>query len=99
MKKVINVLMVIAVCGCLICGCGDMRLDGNLDTGGEIASQFIVLEEWSSVTGLCYDKDTKIIYIYSVCGDFNSFATYSYTPYYVRDMNDNAVIAIYNGDE
>ena len=52
-----------------------------------------------SYSGLCYDKDTKIIYMYS-CNSTNSrHYIVSYSPYYVIDMNDNVAFAIYNGDE
>jgi hypothetical protein len=97
MKRIISILTLIAVCGCLMCGCSDEAL-GNCDTDGEISPQFVILEKWNTASGLCYDKDTKIIYIYSLTGSFNIYGCYSYTPYYVRDADDNAIIAIYNGD-
>lgn len=97
-KNLIIFSLMLVLCVCLFSGCGDVELGGNLDTFGVIADQFIKLEEWNSVSGLCYDKDTKIIYVYSVSGSFNGFATYSYSPYYVMDTNNNPTIGIYNGD-
>ena len=95
-KNLIIFSLVLMLCVCLFSGC--VKLNSNLDTNGLIAEQFVKLEEWSSASGLCYDKDTKIIYVYSMSGSFNSLATYSYSPYYVMDTNNNPTIGIYNGD-
>ena len=96
--------MLIAVCGCLMCGCGEE----NTATSEQeqeydelnLSSQMVLLERFDdSYSGLCYDKDTKIIYMYS-CNYTNSrHYIVSYSPYYVIDMNDNVAFAIYNGDE
>ena len=96
MKKFLLILTVcIMVC---LCGCSEVEVT-NAETNGEISPQFIVLEEYNSASGLCYDKDTKVIYLYSLTGSFNAYACYSYTPYYVMDTNNEPVIAVYNGDE
>lgn len=93
MKKLISCLVLVMACGCLLCGCG------NLDSHGEISSHFAKLEEWNSASGLCYDRDTKIIYIYSLSGSFNSLGCYSYTPYYVMNTDNEPVVAVFNGDD
>lgn len=96
-KNLIIFSLVLMLCVCLFSGC--VKLNANLDTNGLIAEQFVKLEEWNSASGLCYDKDTKIIYVYSIGGSFNGLATYSYSPYYVMDTNNNPIIAVYNGDK
>lgn len=98
MKKLTSILILTVLCVFLFSGCS-LVLDSNIDTNGEIAEQFIELEKWSSASGLCYDKDTKIIYVYSMSGSFNGLATYSYSPYYVMDTNNNPIIGMYNGDK
>lgn len=98
MKKILSVLCSTILCCGLFCGCGESSCTLNWGNSS-ISKQFVVLEEFDDVSGLCYDKDTKIIYIYSLSGAFNAWSTWSYTPYYVMDTNNNPTIAVYNGDE
>lgn len=60
------------------------------------SERFILIQEEDAETNeaLVYDKDTKVIYV-RVRHEFG----YAYCPYYCIDMNGNAVIAIYNGEE
>lgn len=99
MKKLLSIIL---LCGCCIAfiGCGNEKRVENTEQEVEtLSNHFIKLESWDcgiyGQNGICYDKDTMIIYIYQRTYRGN----YVYTPYYVRDMNDNAVIGIYNGDE
>ena len=89
MKKILNVISVLLVCFVFcLCFIGCSSSNNKL-----MDNQFIKLEEFNSECGLCYDKDTHIIYIYKWTHGRN------YSPYYVMDTNNNPVIAVYNGDE
>lgn len=57
-----------------------------------ISSQFTELQEYDDNSGLCYDKATKIIYVYSY-NDENK--NYSYSPYYCMGADNEPKVAIY----
>lgn len=93
MKKILSALCLTMLCCVLFCGC-----DNKDNHSVHISEQFVLLEEFDSKSGLCYDKDTMIIYIYEY--DYTYYGNYvtTYTPYYVMDTNNNPTIAVYNGD-
>jgi hypothetical protein len=103
MKKLASLLMVIMLSVCFLCGCNNTT-NKEKEQAHEIrflnlSSQMVWLEKFDGNSGLCYDKDTKIIYIYSSNRTYSYSNTVSYSPYYVMDVNNNPIIAIYNGDE
>jgi hypothetical protein len=95
MKKLISCLVLVMACGCLLCGCGDIPRSEEL----KLSSQFKLLDEYDKTSGLCYDKDTKIIYIYSSNASYGGCRSISYTPYYVMNTNNEPVVAVFNGDD
>lgn len=106
MKKLASLLMVIMLFICFLCGCSNITNEEKEQTREareikylDLSSQMIWLEKFDGYSGLCYDKDTKIIYMYSSNLAYNSANIVSYSPYYVMDVNNNPIIAIYNGDE
>ena len=104
MKKKIAALLVITLLSFNLFGCGKTI---TTEDGVErhIYGRFIELDCNSfrdeattrHFQHLVYDKDTKIIYIYEICG--GNYGGVSISPYYVMDANNNPVIAIYNGDD
>lgn len=95
MKKLISCLVLVMACGCLLCGCDDTPRSEEL----KLSSQFKLLDEFDKCSGLCYDKDTKIIYIYSSGSTYAGFKVVSYTPYYVMNTDNEPVVAVFNGDD
>ena len=91
MKKILAILFTMGMCFSL-CACNSNSADTKIN------SQFIQLQEWDSATGLCYDKDTKIIYIYSSNENYWAEKRYSYSPYYIIDTNNEPAIGVYNED-
>jgi hypothetical protein len=86
---------------CFLCGCNSATNEQKESHEFRIlnlSSQMIWLEKFDDNSGLCYDKDTKIIYMYSSNRTANYPNTVSYSVYYVMDVNNNPTIAIYNGD-
>lgn len=64
-----------------------------------LSSQMEPLTKYDANSGLCYDKATKIIYMYSADSlDSSKNNLVSYSPYYVMDSDNNPVIGVYNGD-
>lgn len=94
MKKFLKIILTLVLCF-IFCLCFVGCSNNIIYIGREkiMDNQFILLEEFSSECGLCYDKDTHIIYIYKWTDGVN------YSPYYVMDTDNNPVIAVYNGDE
>ena len=72
MKKLIVLLMAIALCACLFAGCGG---GGNLAWDEDVSksSSFVIVEDGASYC-VVYHKDTKVMYTMSTggynCGSF-----------------------------
>ena len=69
MKKLIVLLMAIALCACLFVGCsGTPEINENVST----SSSFVIVEDGDSYY-IVYHKDTKVMYSFSTgvynCGD------------------------------
>ena len=65
MKKLIVILMAIALCACLFAGCNsEPKVDENVSR----SSSFVIVENANGYN-IVYHKDTKVMYVYS---------TYSY---------------------
>ena len=67
MKKLIVFLMAIALCACLLTGCGGAL---EIDDKASSASSFVVVETGFSYV-IAYHKDTKVMYSISNAG-YNS---------------------------
>lgn len=80
MKKLIAILMVIALCACLFAGCG-----GSPEAGENVSksSSFVIVED---AVGYCivYHKDTKVMYTLSTAsyniGNFSLLVNADGTP-------------------
>ena len=91
-------LLILAVCVMVcFCGCGNPTPEEKAEK--HISKQFVLLETFDYDSGLCYDKDTMIIYVYSCNHTSYEYDVVSYTPYYVMNNDNEPVIAVYNGDE
>jgi len=103
MKKLISLLMVIMLSVCFLCGCNNTtnkeKEEAREIRWRNLSSQMIWLEKFDDNSGLCYDKDTKIIYMYSSNQTYSYPNIVSYSPYYVMDVNNNPTIAIYNDNK
>lgn len=102
MKKLTSLLMVIMLSVCFLCGCNNTTNEQKEAREIRIlnlSSQMIWLEKFDNKSGLCYDKDTKIIYMYSSNQTYNYPNIVSYSVYYVMDTNNNPTIAIYNDNK
>lgn len=100
-KNLIIFSLILVLCACLFSGCSNTINEGKETHEIRIlnlSSQMIWLEKFDNKSGLCYDKDTKIIYMYSSNPTYTYPNTVSYSPYYVMDTNNNPTIGIYNGD-
>ena len=87
MKKIYLGLMLTLLCLFIFSGCSrtEEEVQNNL------SSQMVLLEQYDGNSGLCYDKDTKIIYLYN-----RSYSCYySYSVYYVMDANNNPIVGVY----
>ena len=61
MKRLLVVLMAIALCACLFVGCGGMpKYDENVSK----SSSFVIVEDGDGYN-VVYHKDTKVMYTYS----------------------------------
>ncbi len=102
MKKLVSLLMVIMLSVCFLCGCSNTineKQKAHEIRFLNLSSQMIWLEKFDDNSGLCYDKDTKIIYMYSSNRTHSYPNTVSYSVYYVMDVNNNPTIAIYNDNK
>ena len=102
MKKsmIIITLAVAAVCSAVF-SLKLSSISSTAKTSDEVvlSSQMEPLTKYDDNSGLCYDKATKIIYMYSTDGlDSSKNNLVSYSPYYVMDSDNNPVIGVYNGD-
>ena len=70
MKKLIVLLMAIALCACLLMGCsGNPAVDENHATN----SSFVIVEDGTGYY-IMYHKDTKVMYAFSTGGsNYGSF--------------------------
>ena len=100
-KNLIIFSLILMLCACLFSGCSN-TINERKETHEirilNLSSQMIWLEKFDNKSGLCYDKDTKIIYMYSSNPTRDYSNTVSYSPYYVMDINNNPTIGTYNGD-
>lgn len=87
MKKVYLGLILTLLCLFAFSGC--RKTDEEMQSS--LSSQMVLLEQYDDDSGLCYDKDTKIIYLYS--RSYTSF--YNYSVYYVMDVNNNPIVGVY----
>lgn len=69
MKRLLVVLMVIALCACLFVGCGNPTTSESVSK----ESSFVIVEDGASYC-IVYHKDTKVMYTMSSggynCGSF-----------------------------
>ena len=93
MKKFLLILTTICIMFCFS-GCHIQTNDEVV--ASHISEQFVILDRFDDYSGLCYDIDTKIIYMYSASPTYSGWRVMSYTPYYVMDTNNEPVIAVYN---
>lgn len=63
MKKLIVILMTIALCACLFTGCNDIIVDENVSN----SSSFVIVENADGYN-VVYHRDTKVMYAYSTSG-------------------------------
>ena len=88
MKKIQLGLILTLLCLFAFSGCS--RTDEEVQAS--LSSQMVVLEQYDEYNGLCYDKDTKIIYLYSrSCNE----CFYNYSVYYVMDTDNNPIVGVY----
>lgn len=66
MKRLLIILMTIALCACLFVGCSD---SGSLTTDKEVSqnSSFVIVEDGAGYY-IVYHKDTKVMYTLSTGG-------------------------------
>lgn len=90
MKKIYLGLILTLLCLFTFSGCS--KTDEEMQS--RLSSQMVLLEQYDGNTGLCYDKDTKIIYLYS--RSYTSYTNfYNYSVYYVMDTNNNPIVGVY----
>ena len=71
MKRLLVVLMAIALCACLLVGCGGGSYVSTSSTYNEdTPSMFVSVEYVSENWRVVYHKDTKVMYVVSV-GSYN----------------------------
>ena len=83
MKKAALVLALIMIC-ILLTGCSDVINMGD---------RFVEIERDGHIT-LCYDKDTKAVYIV-----YKDYPLYSISPYIMFDEFNQATVGKWNGKE
>jgi hypothetical protein len=88
MKKIYLGLILTLLCLFVFSGCSTTDEEAQ----SFLSSQMILLEQYDDYSGLCYDKDTKIIYLYS---RVDNAYFYSYSVYYVMDTNNNPIVGVY----
>ena len=65
MKKLVAILMAIALCACLFAGCGGSHVNRSSDYNEDQASMFVSVEYVSENWRVVYHKDTKVMYVVS----------------------------------
>ena len=65
MKKLIAFLMAIALCACLLCGCGGSSVSTSSTYNEDAPSMFITIEYVGEYWQVVYHKDTKVMYVIS----------------------------------
>ena len=88
------VLILIVICVLNLTGCKNKTNDKDNDYLA-LSSQMVRLKDFDDNSGLCYDRDTKIVYIYSSNKTYMNPNIVSYSPYYVMDANGNPTIKVY----
>lgn len=71
MKRLLIILMTIALCACLFVGCG---ASAKTDYKSNDTSMFVIVEKYDNGWWVVYHKDTKVMYVISAgptnCGVF-----------------------------
>lgn len=65
MKRLIALLMAIALCACLLVGCGGSSVSTSSAYNENAPSMFITIENVSESWRVVYHKDTKVMYVIS----------------------------------
>lgn len=68
MKRLLVVLMAIALCACLLVGCSGSYVSTSSVYNNDIPSMFVIVEDVGDNWRVVYHKDTRVMYVVSAGG-------------------------------
>lgn len=68
MKRLFAIFMAIALCACLLVGCGGSSVTTSSTYNEDAPSMFVTIEYVSENWRVVYHKDTKVMYVISAGG-------------------------------